>query len=287
MQEKASILEICLSRIAAGKATIQSCLADHPDLAGELEPLLRAAEWLHGLPKPTLKPQVRARIEDQLLETADRSLCPPVSPPRSRLFRLWRWAMAGWMVALLVALSGLGIMAAAEDALPGSPLYPVKRTVEQTWMWLLPAQDEPWLHLHLAYRRLNETIELASQGRFDPTPLTAMRRETEAVLIAAENLSPTAALELLEDLTALTTEQQRALSELVNVAPPPARGSLTAALQASARQTHRAQVLMGTLRKRKSRPFPSAGVPQPSGLTRTPHPPGRTRTPYPPGRTRT
>jgi hypothetical protein len=65
------ILEECLSQIAAGEATVQGCLGRYPALAGELEPLLLAAQEMRALPKPGLSPQARARIEARLLDAAE------------------------------------------------------------------------------------------------------------------------------------------------------------------------------------------------------------------------
>ena len=63
-----SILEQCLSQIAAGKATVSTCLARYPYMAPELEPLLLTAEELWATPKPALAPAARSRIEALVLE---------------------------------------------------------------------------------------------------------------------------------------------------------------------------------------------------------------------------
>jgi hypothetical protein len=65
-----SILEQSLSQIAAGKADVEGCLASNPGVAGELAPLLLAAETLRAVPKPSLRPEARARIEERLLAAA-------------------------------------------------------------------------------------------------------------------------------------------------------------------------------------------------------------------------
>ncbi|MBE9470697.1 MAG: hypothetical protein IMY75_01110, partial [Chloroflexi bacterium] len=80
LQDIAAILETCLEQITAGRATVQECLDQYPDLVGELEPLLRAAERAQTMDRPSLAPEARARIEARLLAAAEN--IPSVQPVR-------------------------------------------------------------------------------------------------------------------------------------------------------------------------------------------------------------
>ena len=71
LQDIAAILETCLEQITAGGATVQECLDQYPDLVGELEPLLRAAERAQTIDRPSLAPEVKARIEARFLAAAE------------------------------------------------------------------------------------------------------------------------------------------------------------------------------------------------------------------------
>jgi len=142
LQDIAAILETCLEQITAGRATVQECLDQYPDLVGELEPLLRAAERAQTIDRPSLAPEARARIEARFLAAAES--IPSVQPVRSSHPTIaLTWRRVAIRLALLCAcicFLGIGLLTAASGALPDSPLYPVKRTMEEVWLWLSPAQ---------------------------------------------------------------------------------------------------------------------------------------------------
>jgi hypothetical protein len=243
LQDTATILETCLEEVAAGKATVQECLDRRPDLAGELEPLLRAAEGAQAIDRPSLAPEARARIEARLLAAAES--IPHVQPARSSrptIPRVWRWAAIGLVLLFTCAcLLGAGLVTAASDALPDSSLYPVKLTTEEVWLRLAPAQDEPALHLRFAQRRLDEAQALAERGQFDAILLAALTEETAAALSGAETLPPEAAEPVLQDVLRVTAEQERVLSALVANASALERDEFARTLQASG--AHRACAL--------------------------------------------
>ena len=145
LQDIAAILETCLEKITAGRATIQECLDQYPDLVGELEPLLRAAERAQTVDRPSLAPEARARIEARFLAAAES--IPSVQPVRSShptIALTWRWvAVRLVLLCACICFLGIGLITAASSALPDSPLYPVKRTMEEVWLWLSPAQPVP------------------------------------------------------------------------------------------------------------------------------------------------
>ena len=80
-----------------------------------------------------------------------------------------RWAVAAAMVFLLLWFTGAATVRAAQNALPGSPLYPLKRW-QETWL-LMRAQDPQTrarLHQTFARRRIQELRDLLAQGRAVP-----------------------------------------------------------------------------------------------------------------------
>ncbi len=142
LQDIAAILETCLEKITAGRATVQECLDQYPDLIGELKPLLRAAERAQTMDRPSLAPEVKARIEARFLAAAESiPSVQPVRSPHPTIALTWR--RVAIRLALLCAcifFLGIGLITVAGSALPDSPLYPVKRTMEDVWLWLSPAQ---------------------------------------------------------------------------------------------------------------------------------------------------
>lgn len=240
-----SILEQSLSQISAGKARVESCLVSYPAVADQLEPLLRVAEVLRAVPKPTLSPEAQARIEARVLGAAKRN-------PRLRVasvkrlggrFLPLRWALGAFMVLLLLMIVSAGLIRAAADSVPGTPLYHVKLVVEDVWLWLTPASQEPELHLQLARRRMEELEVLAAQGVFDAAVLTSMSGHMEVALIGAESLPAAQAVQLLDELVILAQEQEVMLAGLAETVPAASRQRLAFALQTVTAQAGRARTL--------------------------------------------
>ncbi len=142
LQDIAAILETCLEQITAGRATVQECLDQYPDLIGELEPLLRAAERAQTVDRPSLAPEARARIEARFLAAAESiPSVQPVRSPHPTIALTWRRvAIRLVLLCACACILGTGLIIAASGVLPDSPLYPVKRTMEEVWLWLPPAQ---------------------------------------------------------------------------------------------------------------------------------------------------
>ena len=76
-------------------------------------------------------------------------------------------SVAAIMLVLVILFGGVSATAyAAQSALPGDALYPVKTSLEQTRITLAnDAYNQAQLHLQFAQRRLNEIKELLAQGR--------------------------------------------------------------------------------------------------------------------------
>jgi hypothetical protein len=151
-----------------------------------------------------------------------------------------RLVAAGVTVVLLlgVVLSA-GTVSAASASLPGSSLYPLKRTTESL---VSAAAFTPELkarvHLAWADRRLREIEALAAQASpVDEELLTALIQETKQALDAAEQ----AGLEPLADVAAHTEHQQVVLSRVLEKAPAAAQPGLERALHASAQEQARAR----------------------------------------------
>ena len=97
--------------------------------------LLRTVETLRSVPAVTPRPEFSADLRERLMAAAATEL-KPAAPQVRRLHEApapRRSRRLGTAAATLVIIGGTaGMAAAASGALPGEPLYPVKRGIEQT-----------------------------------------------------------------------------------------------------------------------------------------------------------
>lgn len=142
-----------------------------------------------------LDPGRKAAIRTELVR---RMTASPVEAEsvRAPIFR-WRniWAPAVSFAAILV-IAGSGTSLAAEYALPGDPLYPIKTDFNEPLIGLLnnsPALKAAW-QVRLTERRLEEADKLALQGKLND--------QTRAVVAANLEKTATNAQQAIASLTA-------------------------------------------------------------------------------------
>lgn len=187
MRDDERLLERCLREIDAGGVTVEQCiernLADRPEIAE----LLRAAVALRAVSPAAA--EVRAAhlrvgrlLTHEMAAGSARTSAPP-APGRLRTMRdgaRWerraqRWMLAGAAVLLLGLLMGVGASTVAASALPGSPLYGVKR-------------GEEWLALHTAWsdERKGQVLLTIAAHRLDEVRRLAGRNDAEALRLTSE-----------------------------------------------------------------------------------------------------
>jgi hypothetical protein len=259
------VLNICLDRLQEGD-TPQACLASYPSHASRLAPLLRVAALLET---PDIEPMpakdFRAGQARFLAHAAQlRARRQQVSAPRpggilSNLLGSTRRLVVASMVSVLLLCGVLsaGTVSAASASLPGSRLYPVKRTAEALVSSVaFTPRLQTRVHLAWADRRLREVEALmARDGVADEAALAALEQETEQALAAAEQADP----DQLIVVVTHTQQQQEVLGQLLDKAPPAARPGLERALAASAQGQARAQSALE--QARPGRPAASPGPP--------------------------
>jgi hypothetical protein len=151
----------CLDALAQGES-IERILARYPQEAAQLRPLLETAA---GLPALRMEPSEAARMQSRQKFMAQADLLHRTKQRKTMGF-LPRLA-TGFIAAMLVAgVLGTGAVAASGSALPGDPLYGLKRTVEEVQLNTAssPAQRQE-LQRKFEQRRRNETNELLDAGR--------------------------------------------------------------------------------------------------------------------------
>ena len=134
---------------------------------GELTPVVA---MLRAQPEATPGAAFTADLRGRLIAEAATVLCPQptnlVLPPRARGSRERRLVAAVSAVVLLGGTAGMA--AAAQNALPGEALYPVKRGIERATAGLTPDPAAKGQHLlNQANDRLDEVRGLLANA---PTP---------------------------------------------------------------------------------------------------------------------
>jgi hypothetical protein len=200
-------------------------LIEHGEVAdARLGDLLVLVEGLRDLDPVVPRPEFSASLREQLMVAAQTELAPhgPATklalPPR-RSARERRIAAAVGGLALVGASAGLA--AAAQSALPGDALYPLKRAIENAHTGLSMNDEAKGSSLlSSAQDRLEELTRLSARGDDDAamsqtlTDFTDQATEASDLLLAdyAESGRPSSIAEL-RDFTATS------LASLADLAP--------------------------------------------------------------------
>lgn len=128
----------------------------------------RIEEQLKRLSKIHLPKEVRARMRAELLSYAELHAVPMAGGAARSSFTVFRFRLyAGFSAALLLLATLGGTAYASESALPGDRLYSMKIGFTEPLQGALIPSDRgraAW-HAILAERRLEETAELAADGK--------------------------------------------------------------------------------------------------------------------------
>lgn len=163
-------LEYCLRAIQDG-AGVEAVLARYPEMAAELRPLLEAAQRARQLkgPAPTeaVIQRTRARLMQQAMQIQPKRRAAVLPLAQRLAFSL--------LMALVLLLSGTGLVRASTMTLPGDNLYPVKRTWEgvRLQFFVNPGRREA-LESEYEQERLDEVAELLQKGRLVPITFSGL-----------------------------------------------------------------------------------------------------------------
>ncbi len=174
----ANAFAACLDDIEQKRATLDECLARHPELRDELEPVLRTVTDIRAAPEwhvsPAFKATARQRIQRRI---RTRNVQPPLRE------RLAAWNPLTWpgrlvtaprMVRVMaVVLAGLmvvtgGSVIASSDTQPDNPLHQIKLATENLELLLRPAgEGRTELLSEILDRRASELINMCWQNKPD------------------------------------------------------------------------------------------------------------------------
>jgi hypothetical protein len=151
----------CLDALAQGES-VERILSRYPQEAAQLRPMLMTAA---GLPALRMEPSEAAKIQSRQKFIAQADLLRRTTPRKTMGF-LPRLATGFIAAALVAGVLGTGAVAASGSALPGDPLYGLKRTVEDVRLNTAssPAQRQE-LQREFEQRRIGEANELLDAGR--------------------------------------------------------------------------------------------------------------------------
>lgn len=210
-------------------------------VSDELRPLMSVATALReerieaAAPRPEFASELRAL----LMAEAERTLSPGaplVLPPRQHGPRERRLAVAASVAVLLGGSAGMA--AAAQSALPGEALYPIKRGIERAEAGLsVSTAGRGQDLLRQADGRLVE-VEGLLAGSPTATPqvpgtiqdfIDQAQEGAELMLASFEETSDPAAVVAVREFAASSIEM---LQEIARTAPPEAQDELAAAAMA-------------------------------------------------------
>lgn len=131
----------------------------------DLRALVGMVGALRSIQVPAPRPEFSAALREQLLAEAESALAPAsplVLPPRRRGGRERRLTAAAAVLTLVGGSAGMAV--AAQDALPGEALYPIKRGIEDARLGVQSApEDRGRTYLEQANDRLLEADRLVEE----------------------------------------------------------------------------------------------------------------------------
>lgn len=203
--------------------------------------LLELVAALRSVPPVTARPEFVSSLRTQLVAAAERAPVVAQDDVAARLTPRQRRGSRERRLAALVGgfavVSASGSMAmAAQDALPGDVLYPVKRAIEnaQTNLQSDGASKADTLLSH-AESRLEEVQELTARDADSEVIASTLQdftdQTTQASELALDNYSETGKTDSISDLRAFAADSMDALGALGPLVPEELRSPLITATQ--------------------------------------------------------
>ena len=186
-KELNDILDQCLDRLMFKGDTVELCLADYPQYADELKPLLEASLITNRIsslePDQAFKAKARNELFTALKEAEvkkSQSIFKFGSQP------LWARLVAV-IVVLLIATGGTA--AASIGSMPDDFLYPVKRATEQVQLaFTFTNLGKAEAYARMANRRVEEIIFMANEDNLDDIEVLATSLDSNLKNIAEYSL---------------------------------------------------------------------------------------------------
>jgi len=200
------LLDNCIDENRKGKS-VDECLANYPQYANQLKPLLQLTVQIKNLPLPNpsfealssalinigkeMERDTEAKVIPEELVPAQRDVLQNrfTSPMKKRksfailsVFRKPKlvWALSSFLFFAVI----FGAVTVSAESLPGDILYPLKLVTEKVnFLLTFDSYGKAELRLNFSDKRLNELVEVFQQSnKLDTTLLKNMLDEAKLAL---------------------------------------------------------------------------------------------------------
>ena len=224
-KKKARIINAIIENIQGGIISMEKCLVEYPDLAGEIQSAFSTIDIISSI-SFSEEEEIEPRIQkiNLLQKLPDREeFVTKHMDHRYRLQNLKRRFVMTWIVivtTILSLISGAGAVYASNDALPGDVLYPVKMWTEDVQLAIAPDNVDKDLYIQFANKRIEEAVKLIQAGRFEDLDETAAGYQQRTELLTQTMLriqaeDPDEAIKFRLDLEEKLREQARIMQSFV------------------------------------------------------------------------
>lgn len=206
--------------------------------------LLQVVGALRAVPAPAPRPDFSAALRERLMAEADTALVPRdraverrlTVPARTGERRDRRLAVAAGALAMVGATATVAV--AAQSALPGDALYPVKRALEDAQAGVSVGEGAKGAALlDIAAGRLEEVSALAQRGTAEDTAAVPATLDTfvdqvrDAAALMLEDYEKTGDTDGVEQLRDFTGSSMAALQQIDGLLPSSVREELQRAAE--------------------------------------------------------
>ncbi|CAN5311793.1 hypothetical protein BH09ACT12_BH09ACT12_18930 [soil metagenome] len=236
-RKRADEFDLLLSRTSSGT------LETHDATSERYGDLLELVASLRATPAPLPRADFASDLRSRLMVAAESALAPDTSqqssarraPATRRSARERRLVAAVGGFAIVSATASMAV--AAQSALPGDTLYPLKRAIENAQAGVQrDADGKGTTLLDNAAGRLDEVGALSRSGDDDSTAIATtledfVKQASEASDLLLSDYASTGHASSIEELRSFTADSMGALTILQSVIPKDARASLIEATQ--------------------------------------------------------
>jgi hypothetical protein len=211
-------LEECFAALATGQSTIEECLALYPELAAELEPLLRTARGLQEVyavePSPLYAQAARERFLAAMAHRRQRRLVARPARP------FWRWAPVAVGSAALVAVAALAsVLALGGGGSSQQPPISVEKITATSTP--VPVVGDVQGQVARLEAQLEQIRTEAASGAVEAAAIQTLKEDT-AKLVASLDQPQGLDANDVSQIGDLLADQEEVLNEVKESVPPEA-----------------------------------------------------------------
>lgn len=164
-EELIDAFEYCWRKIKEG-VTIEECLQEFPNLAGDLQPILETAIAARSMSVSKVPSEVINRSRTRLLGHAAQLRVE--KPARESFMRFPLVVISALLLALVLILGSRELIVVSAESLPGDSLYPIKRVVQDIRVRLAPNRElKHEIETQYRAQRIEEIVDLLAVGRIE------------------------------------------------------------------------------------------------------------------------